>query len=100
MRRLRRRGRVIKRGDFVIEAGASHSRGLVLSAGPVSYDVVWIGGSTSRHHQADGRCAVVDPDAADFSAYEIRHLTREAEAAREERRIGARRKRGQVWPRR
>jgi hypothetical protein len=89
---------LLKRGDFVLEGGASHARGLVLSAGSVTYDVIWLGGSTSRYRQDSDRCVKADPVVEDFTSSEIRQLTNDAADAREERRTGARIKRGQIWP--
>ena len=88
---------LLKRGDLVLEGGALYLRGLVLSAGPLTYDVIWIGGSTSRYRQDSGRCVKVDPVVEDFTPSEIRQLTKDAADAREERRTGARIKRGQIW---
>lgn len=84
---------MFKRGDFVQE---STSRGVVLISGPTSFDIVWIGGSTSRYRHGTRVIRLMSID--ELSEMERKHLTDEAERAREERRTGARIKRGQVWP--
>lgn len=83
--------------DQVVKEGVS--LGLVLQSGKTSYDVVWIGGSTSRYRYAAKRDVHV---ATEFELEGqdrvVRHLRREAVAARHERKVGARCKRGQVHP--
>lgn len=88
-------------GQLVIEEGNGMSdMGIILSSGAVTFDIVWIGGSTSRYRYSTGRhVRLATPreiEAADPTM--IEHLRKEAADAREERRTGARRKRGQVWP--
>ncbi len=82
---------MIKRGDFVKESG---SYGLVIAAGPKTFDVIWIGGGTSRYRHGMRAIAAT----TEVSDWERKHLIAEARAAREERRTGAGIKRGQVWP--
>lgn len=90
---------LLKRGDFVVDSVGGHTtHGLVLSAGLVSYDVVIVGGGTERHRQGSSRYRKVDPVAEGFGSYIVEHLTEEAARAREERRTGARIKRGVIWP--
>ena len=89
------RGTAFARGDVVIEIGASGgSLGIVLQSGAVAFDIIWLGGSTSRYRYATGRAvrlATEDEIAAD--PFTIRMLRQEAEAANEERRTGAGRRR-------
>jgi hypothetical protein len=82
-----------KRGDFIKEGVCI---GLVFASGPKTFDVIWIGGGTSRYRHGV-RLIDLLPD-KDLSALERDHLQKEAADAREERRVGARRKRGQIWP--
>jgi hypothetical protein len=82
-----------KRGDFIKEGICF---GIVLASGPKTFDVVWIGGGTSRYRHGV-RAIDLLPD-KDLSAFERDHLLQEAADAREERRTGAGRKRGQIWP--
>jgi hypothetical protein len=82
-------------GDFIHEA---HDYGLVIASGPVTYDVVWIGGSTTRYRHGERDVAIVHQDHEDLGVWRY-HLEREAKAAREERREGRGIRRGQVSPR-
>ena len=82
-----------KRGDFVKEGAEV---GIVLASGSKTFDVVWTGGSTSRY-----RYGIRDIHLAterDLEDCNREHLIKEAADAREERRIGAGVKRGQIWP--
>lgn len=81
----------MKVGDFVKE-GIDY--GIVLTCGPVAFDVVWVGGSTSRYRHGVREIAVLDADELDDSTR--LHLTDEAERAREERAAGLGVRRGQV----
>lgn len=66
--------------------------------GTRTFDVIWIGGSTTRyrHGVRDIRIVLV----AELDAHSREYLACEAEAARRERRAGARIRRGTVSPRR
>jgi hypothetical protein len=85
----------VRAGNFVKEG---LDLGLVLVSGAKTFDVIWIGGSTTRyrHGERDIRIA----SAVDLDAHAREHLTQEAEAARHERRTGARIRRGTISPRR
>jgi hypothetical protein len=86
---------VVQAGDFIKEG---IDLGLVLASGAKTFDVLWIGGSTTRyrHGVRDIRIALL----ADLDALSRKQLTQEAETARRERRAGARIRRGMVAPRR
>ena len=83
--------------DQIVKEGAD--LGIILCAGERSFDVVWIGGSTSRYRYSTGRdvrgATALDLDG---QARLVEHLKKEVAEARRERRTGARIKRGQVWP--
>jgi hypothetical protein len=83
--------------DQIVKEGAQ--LGVVLQSGGVSYDVLWVGGGTSRYRYDAGR-AVSVATAFDLQYQEgtIVHLRAEAEAAHRERRRGAGVRRGQVHP--
>jgi len=87
------------RGQIVKEDGQVSNLGIILSSGDRTYDIVWMGGSTSRYRYSTGRNVAL-ATSFDLEGQELvlKHLHREAAAAREERRTGARIKRGQVWP--
>lgn len=84
-----------KRDQIVKESGLL---GIILSSGKVSFDIVWVGGSTSRYRYSTGRHIDLADESDLRSTYEVEHLRREVIKAREERRTGQRIKRGQVWP--
>lgn len=84
-----RRGQVIKEGAEL---------GVVLQAGARTYDVVWVGGSTSRYRQGVRDVHLATEFELEGQDRVVRHLHREAQQARRERRDGAGIKRGQVWP--
>jgi hypothetical protein len=86
---------VVKKGDFLLELN-SYDFGIALTSGPKSYDVVWMGGSTTRYRQGERDVRVVPADEVD--AHSRDHLLREAEAARRERRAGAKVRRGTISP--
>ncbi len=88
-------GLVVKPGDFVREG---IDLGLVLVSGAKTFDVIWMGGSTTRCRHGERDIQIVPPAELDVLSRE--HLTKEAEAARSERRKGLRIKRGTVSPRR
>ncbi len=85
----------MKRGDFITEGAGSW--GMVLTCGPVSYDVIWIGGSTQRFRHSDGRHIRV-VEASELDVHSRRHLLGEYKDAIAERRRGARIRRGTVSP--
>ncbi len=83
------RGQVIKeRTEF----------GVVLQSGERTYDVVWVGGSTSRYRHGDGDIRLATESELGEQARLVAHLRREAADARRERKAGARIKRGQIHP--
>lgn len=84
-------------GDFLGE-GAPACYGVVLAAGSRTFDVLWVGGSTTRYRLGARDLRIVP--SAELDAHTRDHLLREAEAARRERRAGARIRRGTVSPRR
>lgn len=88
-------GFVVETGDFIKEG---IDLGLVLASGAKAFDVIWIGGSTTRYKHGVRDIRIVP--AAEIDANSRDHLTREADAARRERRAGARIRRGTVSPRR
>lgn len=81
-----------KPGDFVKE---NRSYGIVLTSGPKTLDIVWIGGSTSRYRHGTRH---IEPADEHLTDRDREHLAKEAKDTREERRSGARIKRGQIWP--
>lgn len=85
-----------KRGDIVKEG---FDLGMILQSGNITYDVVWIGGSTSRYRYEASR-AVSLATSFDLEGQDLvlKHLREEAIAARAEREAGAHIKRGQVHP--
>jgi hypothetical protein len=89
-----------KRGDFVIRQGET-APALIFAAGPKTYDLIHLSGFVERLKQSwrDEQTRIADE--ADFHgnrSYYIEQLTKEADKAREERRTGARVKRGAIWP--
>ena len=104
--------RTLKRDDVVVEAWAGHCTFyLVLTCGPKTFDVIEMCGGTTRyrHDQERHIRLAVDSDYsgsgsperdAAHRAWVLENLQREATAAREERRTGARQRRGHVSPRR
>lgn len=84
----------MKVGDFVYEPPNQY--GIVLTCGPVKFDVVWLGGSTSRYKHGVRDVEVVEPAAVDKWSRKL--LLQEAANAKAERARGAGIKRGQVWP--
>jgi len=90
----------IQRDDFVVHKHALVPQfGVVVASGPTAYDVVWIGGSTSRYRHADDVVRVAtDAEVAALGDITRTHLLKEAAAAREERRTGAGVRRGEIWP--
>jgi len=83
----------VKVGDFVKEAPGSY--GVVLACGPVAFDIVWTGGSTTRYrHDTQRHITVITGDA--LSECDRRHLLTAA-AAKAERARGARIRRGSIW---
>jgi len=95
------RGASVKRDDIVVMLKHGHERELwcVLACGPKTFDLVAYSGYVERHKH--GNVATRPATAADFHGdeeHQTTHLRKEAAAAREERRTGARVKRGQVWP--
>ena len=92
---------VFKIGDLVRERPTEW--GLVVTAGPKTFDVVFISGFVSRHKQGQKDYVFERADSSSFDdkQYEqwVReHLAKEAVAVREERRLGLRIKRGAVHP--
>jgi hypothetical protein len=86
---------VVRSGDFIKEG---LELGLVLVSGAKTFDVVWIGGSTTRYHHGVRDVRIIST--AELDEHTREHLTQEAEAARSERRAGAQIRRGTVSPRR
>ncbi len=73
--------------------------GIILQAGTTTYDVVWVGGSTSRYrYDAERPVHVATTNDLEGQGATVAHLKEEAAQARQERHTGARIKRGQVWP--
>jgi hypothetical protein len=91
---------MVQRDDFVVHKHALVPQfGVVVASGPTAYDVVWIGGSTSRYRHADGVVRhATEAEVTALGDITRTHLTQEAAAAREGRRAGARIRRGEVWP--
>jgi hypothetical protein len=86
---------IIKPGDF-IKGGIDFGR--VLVSGAKTFDVIWVGGSTTRYRHGERDIHVVP--GAELDAMTREHLTQEAETALRERRSGAQIQRGTVSPRR
>ncbi len=85
-----------ERGQIIKESSAL---GIILQGGSVAYDVVWMGGSTSRYrYDANRDVRLATEFELEGQDRVLRHLRREAAEARRERKVGARIKRGQVWP--
>jgi len=82
-------------GDFLKEG---IDLGLVLTSGKSTYDVIWVGGSTTRYRHGVRDVRIIPP--AEIDTHRREHLTREAAAARRERRAGSRIRRGTVSPQR
>ncbi len=89
---------IVQADDFVEEIGASNQLGLIITSGAKTFDVVWIGGSTTRYRHGERNIRIVS--SAGIDACSRDHLLREVDAARRERRAGARIRRGMVSPRR
>jgi len=87
-------GFVVQPGEFIRE---NASLGLVLTSGAKTFDVVWIGGSTTRYRHGVRDIKIVP--AAEIDAYSRDRLAQEADTARRERRAGRRIQRGTVSPR-
>ena len=85
-----------QRGALVKEG---YDLGVVLQSGEITYDVVWVGGSTIRYRY-DTEHAVREATPFDLEGQDsvIVRLRKEALDARRERKAGGRRKRGQVHP--
>lgn len=83
--------------DQIVKEG--FELGIILQAGRLTYDVVWLGGSTSRYRYSQNR-PVVPATPGDLAGQDLalEQLQSEAQAARRERREGAHVRRGQVWP--
>lgn len=90
----------VSRDAFIIHRHAvSPQFGVVVACGPVAYDVVWIGGSTSRYRHADDVVRVAtDAEVVALGNITRVHLLQEATAVHEERRAGAGIRRGEIWP--
>ncbi len=89
---------LLRAGDFFEERGPAPQLGIVLSSGPRTFDVVWVGGSTTRYRHGVRDVRILG--SAEIDAHRRDHLLQEVEAARRERRAGARIRRGMVSPRR
>lgn len=88
---------VVKAGDFVEERGPGiMDHGIVLASGSKTFDVIWLGGSTTRYKHGVRDIRIVG--SLEIDKHTREHLLREAESARRERRSGAGIKRGQVSP--
>jgi hypothetical protein len=86
-----------QRGQIVIEG---RDFGIILQSGMVTYDVLWVGGSTMRYRYEHGRDVRLVTRTDMLDEHTAEHLRHEAESAIAERRRGARIRRGQVSPRR
>jgi hypothetical protein len=84
-----------QRGQVVVEG---RDFGIILQSGMVTYDVLWVGGSTMRYRYEHRRDVRVVTDADMLDEHTAEHLRHEAESAIAERRRGARIQRGQVSP--
>lgn len=83
--------------DAIVKEGSE--LGMILQSGDVTFDVIWINGGTSRYRYSTGRdIHVATPFELEGEEGTIRSLKEEAAKAREERRIGAGIRRGQIWP--
>lgn len=89
---------LVQAGDFIEERGACNSLGRVLVSGAKTFDVIWLGGSTTRYQHGVRDIRIVA--AAELDVHSREHLTQEAAAAHRERQAGARIRRGTVSPRR
>ncbi len=88
---------LVQADDFIEERSPGCGMyGRVLVSGAKTFDVVWIGGSTTRYRHGVRDIRIVP--AAELDVHSRDHLSREAEAARRERRAGARVRRGTVSP--
>lgn len=94
---------VFKVGDLVLERPTEF--GMVCTAGPKTFDVVFISGFVSRHRQGQSAYVferVVGSSSFSGSAeYEARvraNLTKEVQAVRDERARGAGIRRGAIHP--
>lgn len=95
----------MKHGDIVVVSNDGSSReyfACLLSQGPKTFDLVVTGGGTERHRHGarDVRLATI-ADFNDDPVYMERTssmLRKDAADARQERRTGARIKRGVLWP--
>lgn len=87
-----------KRDQIIVENG---DLGIILQSGPLAYDVLWIGGSTTRYLYSTGRHVrgATEHD-LEYQESMVAHLRDEVASARQERREGERIRRGQVSPRR
>lgn len=88
-------GAAMQVGAFIKE---DYNYGVIIACGKVAYDVIWVGGSTTRYAHSARRIKVVDPDEID--EHTRAHLVREAVDARAERARGAGIRRGTVSPHR
>lgn len=86
----------MKVGDYIVEHGASPHYGLIIACGRVTYDVIWIGGGTSRYRHGVRKVDIIR--AGELDAHTRKHLRSEAAKAKAERRRGAGIRRGQIWP--
>lgn len=88
--------RELRRDDIVIESGTFY---LVLAIGPVSFDLIEECGGTTRYRHVIERNLRLATDAdyhhdAAYRSRVVAALRREAADARDERKRGARRRRG------
>lgn len=88
----------LRAGDFFAERNTVEDFGIVLSAGPKAFDVIWVGGSTTRYRHGVRDLRLVP--SAELDPVTRRHLLEEFEKAQSERKAGARIRRGTVSPRR
>lgn len=84
----------VEAGDFIKEDWSDF--GLILISGPVTFDVIWTGGSTSRYRHGVRHIQIVPP--LKITPRVREHLLEEAKTARLERASGARVRRGMVSP--
>lgn len=90
-----------KRDDMVVEWSLGGDQlGIVLQSGKVSYDVIWIGGMTSRYRYSVGRRVrlATEQEIARQGSLYVDGLRADAAQAQDERRRGAGVRRGQIWP--